>query len=52
MKRLIPYAGAERRPAKQARSAPTRAATAPVGNPIDEFLMGENPPRARQNPRT
>jgi hypothetical protein len=41
MKRLIPYAGAERRPAKQARSAPTRAATAPVGNPIDEFLMGE-----------
>jgi hypothetical protein len=33
MKRLIPYAGAERRAAKQARSTPARATAAPISDP-------------------
>jgi hypothetical protein len=41
MKRLIPYAGAERRPARQVRRAPTRAAAAPAGDPLAKFLMAE-----------
>jgi hypothetical protein len=41
MKRLIPYAGAERRPAKQARSAPTRAAAAPISDPSKVRLTGK-----------
>jgi hypothetical protein len=41
MKRLIPYAGAERRPVKQPRNTPARAAAAPISDPITEYLIGE-----------